>query len=141
MDDGRFAAGLILLLEPLSQVVQCVLFAVQPCQISSMNKKTRSKSPLKPKAPFKWVFIDIIPATAPDFLTSETNFSNYFSIFDAYSKIPKNYGMDKITTEEVMDNLDVFQYRFVKIDEFGWWDLEIVSADAGTQFTSTEFKD
>ena len=64
MDDGRFAAGLILLLEPLSQVVQCVLFAVQPCQISSMNKKTRSKSPLKPKAPFKWVFIDIIPATA-----------------------------------------------------------------------------
>ena len=25
------------------------------CQISSMNKKTRSKIPLKPKAPFKWV--------------------------------------------------------------------------------------
>ena len=25
------------------------------CQISSMNKKARSKIPLKPKAPFKWV--------------------------------------------------------------------------------------
>ena len=25
------------------------------CQISSMNKKSRSKNPLKPKAPFKWV--------------------------------------------------------------------------------------
>ena len=25
------------------------------CQISSMNKKARSKTPLKPKAPFKWV--------------------------------------------------------------------------------------
>ena len=24
------------------------------CQISSMNKKARSKIPLKPKAPFKW---------------------------------------------------------------------------------------
>ena len=29
------------------------------CQISSMNKKARSKIPLKPKAPFKWVFMDI----------------------------------------------------------------------------------
>ena len=35
------------------------------CQISSMNKKARSKIPLKPKAPFKWVFMDIIPSTAP----------------------------------------------------------------------------
>ena len=25
------------------------------CQISSMNKKARSKNPLKPKSPFKWV--------------------------------------------------------------------------------------
>ena len=56
-------------------------------------------------------------------------------------KKPKLYSMDKITTEEVMDKLDMFQYRFGKIDEFGWWDLEIISAYAGTQFTSTEFKE
>ena len=31
------------------------------CQISSINKKARSKIPFKPKAPFKWVFMDIIP--------------------------------------------------------------------------------
>ena len=30
------------------------------CKISSMNKKVRSKIPLKPKAPFKWVFMYII---------------------------------------------------------------------------------
>ena len=35
------------------------------CKISSMNKKARSKIPLKPKATFKWVFMDIIPSTAP----------------------------------------------------------------------------
>ena len=35
------------------------------CQISSMNKKARFKNPLKPKAPFKWVFMDIIPETSP----------------------------------------------------------------------------
>ena len=44
------------------------------CQISSMNKKARSKVPLKPKAPFKWVFMDIIPSTAPKSLTSDTTF-------------------------------------------------------------------
>ena len=35
--------------------------------------------------------------------------------------------MEIITTEEVMDKLDMFQSRFGKIDKFGWWDLEIIS--------------
>ena len=111
------------------------------CQISSMNKKARSKIPLKPNVPFKWVFMDIVPSTSPKMLTSDTTFSNYLLIVDAYYKIPKLYGMENITTEEVMDKLDMFQSRFGKIDEFGWWDLERISADTGTQFTSTKFKD
>ena len=44
------------------------------CQISSMNKKARSKIPLKPKAPFKWVFMDMITSTATKSLTSNTEF-------------------------------------------------------------------
>ena len=58
-----------------------------------MNKKARSKLPLKPKAPFKWVFMDIIPSTAAKRLTNDTTFSNYLLIVDAYSKTPKLYGM------------------------------------------------
>ena len=54
-----------------------------PCQISSMNKKARSKNPPNPKAPFKWVFTGIIPATAPKRLTSETTFSNNLFIVDS----------------------------------------------------------
>ena len=111
------------------------------CQISSMNKKARSKIPLKPKAPFKWVFMDIISSTAPKILTSDTMFYNYLLIVDAYSKIPKRYGMGNIKTEEVMDKLDMFQSRFGKMDQFGWWYLERISAHADTQFTLTEFKD
>ena len=80
-----------------------------------MNKNARSNVPLKPKAPFKWVFMDIIPSTTPKILTSDTTFSNYLIIVDAYSKIPKFYGMDNITTEEVMDKLDMFQSRFGKL--------------------------
>ena len=40
-----------------------------------------------------------------------------------------------------MDKLDMFQSRFGKIDQFGWWNLEIISADTDMHFTSTEFKD
>ena len=105
-----------------------------------MNKKDKSKNPLKPKAPYKWVLMGIIPSTAPKSLTSGTTFSNYILIVCAYSKIPKLYGMDKITIEEVMDNLDMFQSILGKIDEFVWWDLERISADVDTQFTSAEFK-
>ena len=41
--------------------------------------------------------MDIILEKAPKFLTSETTFSNYLLIIDTYSKVPKLYGMDKIT--------------------------------------------
>ena len=84
--------------------------------------------------------MDIIPSTVSKSLTSNTKFSNYILIVDAYSKIPKLYGMEKIATEEVMDKLDMLQSILGKIDEFGWWDLERISEDAGTQFTLTEFK-
>ena len=86
-------------------------------------------------------FMDIIPSTTPKSLTSDTIFSNYLLVFDAYSKIPKISGTEKITTEEVMDKLDMFQSISGKMDQFGWWDLERISADSGTQFTSTEFKE
>ena len=80
-----------------------------------MKKKARSKIPLKPKTPFKWVFMDIIPSTAPKILTSDTTCFKYLFIVDAYSKIPKLYGMEKITTEEVIDKLDMLQSRFGKL--------------------------
>ena len=46
------------------------------------EKKARSKNPLKPRAPFKWDFMNIIPSTAPKSFTSETTFSNYLLIVD-----------------------------------------------------------
>ena len=73
------------------------------------RKEAISKNPLKPKAPFRWVFMDIIPSTAPKRLISDTSFSNYILMFDTYSKIPKLYGMETITTEEGMDELDMLQ--------------------------------
>ena len=87
------------------------------------------------------VLMDIVPSTFPKSLTSDTTSSKCLLIVDAYSNIPKLYSMEKTTTEEVMKKLDMFQSRFGKIDQFGWWGLERISADIGTHFTSTKFKD
>ena len=71
-----------LLAEDTANVWEDVELRIDPdpfctsCQISSMNKKSRYKIPLKPKAPFKWVFMDIIPSTAPKSWTSDTTFSS-----------------------------------------------------------------
>ena len=59
--------------------------------------------------------MDIIPYTAPKSLTSDSTFLNYLLIVHAYSNIPKLYGMYNITTEEVMEKLDMFQSRFGKL--------------------------
>ena len=85
--------------------------------------------------------MDIIPSAAPKHLTSDTTFSNCLLIVDAYSTIAKLCAMEKFSTEQVMDKLDMFQSRSVKMDEFGSWALEIISADAGSQFTLKEFKE
>ena len=39
-----------------------------------------------------------------------------------------------------MDKLGMLQSRFWIIDQFGWWDLEIILAYAVTQFNLTDFK-
>ena len=57
----------------------------------------------------------VIPEKSPNILTGETNFKNYILIVDAYSKIPKLYVMERITTEEGLDRLDIFQAGFGKI--------------------------
>ena len=84
--------------------------------------------------------MDNIPGIYSKSLTEDTTFYNYLLIMDAYSKIPKKYVMEYITPEEVMDKLDRFQEIFVKVDEFGWWNMERIQTYASTQFTSKEFQ-
>ena len=73
----------------------------------------------------------IVPATSSKSLTKQNNFANYLLILNAYYNIPKLYGMKNITTEEVMNRIDMFQERFGKVDEFGWWDMEIIQTESG----------
>ena len=40
-----------------------------------------------------------------------------------------------------MDKLYMFQTIFEKVDEFGWWDIEIIQTDSVMQFTSKKFQE
>ena len=63
---------------------------------------------MKPKTPFKLWFMDIILSLTSKSLTKDTTFANYLLIMDTYTNIPRLYGMENITTEEVMGKLDMF---------------------------------
>ena len=39
-----------------------------------------------------------------------------------------------------MDKIDMFLARFGKVDELGWWDMEIIQTDYGMEFTSKDFQ-
>ena len=110
--------------------------------MSDINNKLNSisKTPLKPKTPFNWVFMKIIPAISSKSLTKDTTFYSYLLIVDAYSNIPRKYAMENIITEEVTDKRDMFQERFGKLDEFGWWYMKRIQIDSGTHFTSKYFQ-
>ena len=85
--------------------------------------------------------MNIIPATYFKSLTKETNFSNHLSIVDTSYRISKLCGIEDITTEEVMYKLDMIQAIFVKADEFGWLDMEIIRTESGMHFTSKDFQE
>ena len=74
-------------------------------------------------------------------LTKYNNFDNFLLIVDDYFKITKLYGMENITTEEVMYKLDMFQEISGKVYEFCWWDMEIIQTEDGTQFIYKEFQE
>ena len=84
--------------------------------------------------------MDIIRAIYYQSLPKNTTFSNYLLIVDVYYRITNLYGMENITTEEVMDKLDMFQARSGRVNDFFWWDTEIIKTDAGTKFTTKYFQ-
>ena len=50
----------------------------------TLNKKSRSKPPLKLKIHFKWMLMDIITDISFKILTKETTFDDYLLLVDYY---------------------------------------------------------
>ena len=59
--------------------------------------------------------MDIVPSTAPKSLTSDATFSNYILIVDAYSNIPKLYGMEISQQKKLWTNWICFNPDLVKL--------------------------
>ena len=64
--------------------------------------------------------MDIIPDIYSKILTKDNNFANYLLIMDDYYELPRLYGTENTTSEEVTTKLDMFQDRFGKVATFGW---------------------
>ena len=58
--------------------------------------------------------METIPYLSSKSSTKDATFHNYLLILDDYYELPRLYGMENITTKEVMDKIDMFQYLFVK---------------------------
>ena len=69
---------------------------------------------MNPKTTFKWLLVDIISAISSKSLAKDTDSDNDLFVVNDYSKLPKLYGIKNITTEEVMDKLDMSQENLEK---------------------------
>ena len=98
------------------------------------EKKGRSENLLKPKIPFKWVFMDIITSTAPKSLTSKIIFLIVFELFMPTIKLQNSMIWRKLQQKELW-------ITWICYNTVGWWHLERISADSEKQFTSTKFKE
>ena len=58
--------------------------------------------------------MEIIPDLSSKNLTKYTTIDNYLLTVDVYYKLPRIYGMENITTEEVMEKLDIFNPHLEK---------------------------
>ena len=76
-----------------------------------MDKKAGSKKSTEAKITLQVGFYGYNTTSSTQIFDKWHTFSNDILIIDDYSKNPKLYGMEKTTTEEVMDKLYMFQSR------------------------------
>ena len=84
--------------------------------------------------------MDVIPTISSKSLNKDTSFDNYLLIVNNYYKAPKNYGMKNITTEEVMDKLEMFLAKYGKVDEFELTTPEIQETNVQVEVTCQTFR-
>ena len=109
------------------------------CKIATITKRNQSKVPIGVEKPLATVFMDIIPAPHKSSFDPDCDFSHYLLIVDTYSRIPRLYGLNDLNTEAVVEKIEELVARYVKVNDFGWWNIGRIQTDAGPQFTSEEF--
>jgi transposase InsO family protein len=111
------------------------------CNISTIRASARNKEPhTKGMYPGAYIFMDILHPVTKKGLTSDSTYAFYIILVDAYSRYTCIYGMRDKSTGTVIDTLTRYQADHGYTSQYGYMNIERIRADAGTQFTSTEFK-
>jgi transposase InsO family protein len=111
------------------------------CNISTIPASARNKEPrTKGMHAGEYVFMDIIHPVSNLGLTGDSMYPFYLILVDVYSRYICLYGMRDKTTGRVIDILTRYQADHGRSARYGYMNIEHIRADAGSQFTSGEFK-
>jgi transposase InsO family protein len=111
------------------------------CNISTIRASARSKDPhTKGLHAGEYVFMDIIHPVSKLGLTDDSTYPFYLILVDAYSRYVCLYGMRDKTMGSVIEILTRYQADYGHSASYGYTNTERIRADAGSQFTSAEFK-
>jgi transposase InsO family protein len=115
------------------------------CKIATIHSSDRNKLPHTPSThPGQTIFSDILHPITDTGLTPNTTFPFYLILVDSFSRFFSIYGLCDKSTESVI--LCIEQYiannRTHRLANplFEFFDIERLRTDAGSQFTSTDFK-
>jgi transposase InsO family protein len=111
------------------------------CNISTIRATARNKDPhTKGMYPGEHVFLDILHPVTRVGLTADITYAFHLILVDAYSRYACIYGMSDKTTDSVVNTLQRYQADHGHVGNYGYLNIERIRADAGSQFTSLEFK-
>jgi transposase InsO family protein len=111
------------------------------CNISTIRATARNKDPdTKGLYLGEHVFLDILHPVTRVGLMSDTTYAFHLILVDLCSRYACIYGMSDKTTESVVQILQRYQADYGHVGNYGYLNIECIRADAGSQFTSQEFK-
>jgi transposase InsO family protein len=84
--------------------------------------------------------VDILPPVSAESLTPKSHFPALLILVDAFSRLTRITGMPTKNSQSVIAILSTFAAEHWLIRGFTLWDIEKIKSDAGTEFTSQEFK-
>jgi len=111
------------------------------CKIATICKTDGNKLPHTPAGhPGESMFMDILPCKSQPGLMPKTSHAYCLILVDAYAQFSAIYGLSNKSTKSVVDTILEYGATYRVADTYGYLDIEHIRADAGSEFTSTEFK-
>ena len=111
-----------------------------PCDIATIQKKTRTTFPVTPVTkPGEAIYLDIISPLSKESIAPSSKYTAWLIIVNGYSRYTVIYGLESISTSHVINRLQHYKVNY-KVGNFEYIDINKIKADARSQFVSNEFQ-